>query len=354
MSNHLKIWWERRKAKHYLKSHWHLIADIVLALIILGLIISLVVINYSSKQKVNTNSVDHVAKDFATTTSEVLTIKTSVNSDNIYSGKPVNLHLSLENNSDSAITAISLVPTFLSNSFTISKIESNNASSSLKIKSNKLLLEKLAVGETSEADVIVTINAKEDSPRAIDWLLKATFKAGDQNYKNDYSLNTLKLITDLKVQAAAYYNSQFGDQLGSGPVPPIVGLPTNYWVFFEADDKGNDLNNLVVSAKLASGITLLANNKTLSAGDFNYNDSQKRLTWIVKKVSVASGRYQVGFEVQLLPNETQLGTNPLLVTNISYSAIDAYTGESLSGKLPDINTELPLDTINQGQGKVIK
>jgi len=342
MSNHLKAWWERRKAKHYLKSHWHLFADIALATIILCLIIGLIVITQTAKQKVDTTPVEHVSKITATKPDESLVVKTEINKINIRSGESITLHLNLKNSSNKDITNIVLRPEFLSNSFSIVKIENN-----------KLSIAKLAAGASSESDVLVVINVKAGSPRAVNWSLKATYDIDGQNYNNSYDLNSLKLITDLKITAAAYYNSQQGDQLGSGPIPPMLGLPTNYWIFFEVSDNDNDLNNLTISAKLPEGVTL-TNHKTLSAGEFNYDESQKRITWTVKKVNIDDTHYQVGFEVQLLPLTKQVGLSPLLLTNVSYLVTDAYTSEKLSGKLPYIDTSLPLDVINKGQGQVVK
>lgn len=352
MSNHLKIWWERRKAKHYLKSHWHLFADITFLLIILILIIRLIIISQQTEQKIDTTSVPHIPKITTTTTSEALAVESEIAKTNIYSGKSFDLHLNLKNNGNQNITEVRLIPTFINNGFTLAKVQNNNASSSIIIKNNSLLIKKISVGETIEADISVTINAKDNSAREINWFLKAAYN-DDQDRSSSYKLSSLKLITDLKIKSAAYYNSALGDQLGSGPIPPTVGLPTNYWVFFEIDNKGNDLSNVTVSAKLPESVTL-SNKKTLSAGEFSYNESQRRITWTVKKASVSNDNYQLGFEVQLLPTEKQIGLKPLLVSNISYLATDAYTGERLGGKLPYIDTDLPLDTINQGQGKVVK
>ena len=217
----------------------------------------------------------------------------------------------------------------------------------------KLILENLAAGETQEADIWLTVKAVSGSTRKIIWSLKAKYQEAGSDYINDFSLKDLKLITDLKIKAEAYYNSPLGDQLGSGPVPPIVGFPTNYWIFFEVDNSGNDLSGVSVNAKLPEGVTL-ASRKTLSAGEFNYDESQKRLTWTIKSAPQNNGLYQVGFEVQLIATASQVNTNPLLVSNISYLATDAYTGEKLSGSLTPLDTQLPLDTINRGQGVVVK
>ena len=352
MSNHLKNWWQKRKTEHYLKSHWHLFVDAFLLLIILGLVINIIIIK-TNKPVVDTTPVEHVSKIITGTSTDYLIVETDIKKDNIYSNQEFALHLNLENKGGVDISNLNLVPTFLSNSFSVSKIENKTESSNLQIKGSKIILEKLGAGEKVGVDLLVTLNIKKDSPRLVSWFLKTSYLENDKSYSKNYNLNSLKVITNLKVFANAYYHSKQGDQLGSGPIPPLVGLPTNYWVFFEINNQGNDLSNLTISARLPEGVTLTAA-KTLSAGDFTYDESQKRITWTVKKAAINNGDYHAGFEIQLLPTEKQIGFEPLLLTNISYIATDSYTGEKLSGRLSNINTNLPLDDINHGQGKVLE
>ena len=350
MTSGLKRWWRTRHAKHYLNNYWHLIADIVLVSFVLELLIALIAIHLYSIPQIDTSVVKHIPKDNITdATSAPLIVKTEITKSNIYLGRAVELKINLENNSQNPINNLAL--SFrLNNNFAVSKIENNATSTNVKIIGDKIVLENLASGENRDISIMVTLSGSS-ALREINWFLRTSYQESGKDHLNDYLLTNLKLITNLKVKATAYYNSPLGDQLGSGPIPPVVGLPTNYWVFFEVDNEGNDLSGLAVSAKLAEGVTL-SNNKTLSAGEFTYNEGQKRLTWLVKEAKVKNGLYQIGFEVQLTPSAKQIDTEPLLVSNISYLATDAYTGEKLSGKLPQVNTELPLDTINQSQGKV--
>jgi len=351
----LKKWWRVRHAKHYLNHHWHLITDIILLMIIVGLCLTLITIHYYPQPKIDNQPINHLDKSLLATTTAAgsLLVKSTTVKNNIYSGETFIVKINLENNGEDDINDLVLSPQFTSKSFSINKLENTEASSSLTVKGRKLLLAKLAAGETAEFSLKVTLNNEIDSPRSITWFANASYQEAGKSYVSNYDFPDLKLITDLKLEAVAYYNSPLGDQLGSGPIPPSLGLPTNYWIFFEVNNHGNDLANLAVSAKLPEGVTL-SNHKTLSAGEFNYNESQKRLTWTVSNVSVKNDLYQIGFEVELLPLAKQLNTSPLLVDNISYLATDAYTGEKLSGKLAAVDTTLPQDVINKGQGVVIK
>ncbi len=353
MFNHLKNWWQIRKAKHYLKSHRHLLVDIFLLLVIIGLMVYLVIIKNIPQPKVDAVSVGHISKITIGTSKESLIVKSELDSVNINSGESFIVHLSLESNSKYPVSGISLTPSFKNRDFSVSHITNKTSSSTLIIKDNKLILDQLLPGQKLESDISIIIKAKSGSIRYVDWFLKTAFTERGISYNKDYDVDSLKLITNLKINVNAYYHSRQGDQLGSGPIPPMVGLPTNYWVFFEVDNQGNGLNNLTVSAKLPDSVTL-SSRKTLSAGEFSYDESQKRITWKVDKTTIGNGRYQSGFEIQLFPTTKQIGLEPLLLTNISYVATDSYTGERLSGKLPSIDTDLPYDVINKGQGKVLE
>lgn len=352
MPNYLKTWWLKRQAKQYAKKHWHLFADIFFIVTTFILAIVLIVIKQTPIQKVDTTPVVHIVKNLATST-EPLKIVEKINKTNICSGKDFSWQLVVRNEGSLELSNISLTPSFLNSNFFIGSLENNSTSSSTKINNNKIVIEKMAPGEIIELDLSSIIRAKNKTPRYIDWSLKIAYEENNQTRFSSHSLERLKIITDLKVKAAAYYHSVLGDQLGSGPIPPMVGLPTNYWIFFEIDNQGNNLNNLVVSAKLPEAVTL-SSGKTLSSGELDYDETQKRITWSVRKTEINNGRYQAGFEVQLLPTVKQIGLEPLLLTNISYIATDAYTNEKLSGKISSINSNLPLDVINQGQGEVIE
>lgn len=353
MFNFFKKWWRKRQLNHYLKSRWHLFTDAVLVLMIIGFVINLIVIETRSKPKVDTTPVGHATKVEGSVTAKSLVVKSDISKSNIYAGRSFDVNLVIENQGVSDLTDINLTPSFVSDYFTVSKLENNTIPSDIQVKNNAIIISKLSAGKKIVVDLSVTVSAKANSPRLVSWLFKTVYTENNQKYSTSNDLADLKLVTNLSLGAEAYYNSQLGDQLGSGPIPPMVGLPTNYWIFFEAENQGNDLSNLVVTAKLPEAVTL-SNDRTLSAGDFTYNESQRRVSWTVKKVGIDGDRYQVGFEVQLLPTDKQIDLKPLLLTNISYLATDAYTGEKLSGKLPDIDTELTFDSINKGQGVVVK
>jgi hypothetical protein len=162
----------------------------------------------------------------------------------------------------------------------------------------------------------------------------------------------LKFLSDLQIGSKGLYYSAQGDQLGVGPIPPVVDVPTHYWIFWEINNLGNDLKNLSVSADLPSRVGW-TEQKSLVAGNIRYGEISRKVVWTVEDVASSGGNYRVGFEISLIPSRADLGKVPPLVTNIRYSATDIFAGEEISGTLPDINANLKDDPTASGKGSVV-
>lgn len=353
MKNLLKRWWKLRLDRYYLKTRWYLIVDLVLATILLTLLLVFFYLHYQKPINVDTTPVNHTEKEGIVTSDNSLVIESEVDKSNIYSEKEFKLKIKVTNVSNTDLTDIDLALLLNNNKFSLSRIKSLSPESSFKVSGRKILLDNLSAGNSQEIQLSLLLKNLPDSPRLITWKVNGSYQETNLKKEVSYELPTLKLISALNVKATAYYNSPQGDQLGSGPIPPQVLMPTNYWVFFNLENIGNKLGNLEVTAKLGDNV-VFDNNKTLSAGDLNYNNKTRELSWQIKNVEAVSDSYQVGFELQLIPSEKQVGLVPSLLTNLSFVAEDLYTQEKISGKLPLVDTTLPSDPINKGQGVVVK
>lgn len=176
--------------------------------------------------------------------------------------------------------------------------------------------------------------------------------AGEQISREIYS-NSLKFLSDLSVSSKAVYYSTQGDQLGIGPLPPIVDVPTRYWIFWEVDNIGNRLENLSVSAVLPDNV-YWTDQKSLVAGKVRYGETTKKVVWNVDEIASKDGEYRAGFEIELIPVVADTGRVVDILKDIKFSAFDAFAGKEISGDLPTLNTDLKDDGIASGQGKVLK
>ena len=353
MKNLLKRWWKMRLDRYYLKTRWYLIVDLVLATILLTLLLVFFYLHYQKPVTVDTTPVSHTEKEETIIPGNSLIIESEVDKSNIYSEKEFKLKIKVTNVSKTDLTNIDLALLLNNNKFSLSRIKSLSPEASFKVSGRKILLDTLPAGNSQEIWLSLLLKNLPDSPRLIAWKVSGSYQEVNLKKEVSYELPALKLISALSVKAEAYYNSPQGDQLGIGPIPPQVLMPTNYWVFFNLENIGNKLGDLEVSAKLGDNVSF-DNTKSLSAGDLIYNAKTRELSWQVKNVEAVSDSYQVGFELQLIPSEKQVGSAPNLLNNLFFVAEDLYTQEKISGKLPLVDTTLPLDPVNKGQGVVVK
>ena len=165
------------------------------------------------------------------------------------------------------------------------------------------------------------------------------------------SSSRAKICSNLSVKSVGYYYSPQGDQLGTGPVPPIVDIPTDYWIFWEFDNFGNNLSSFFMSADLPKGL-VWTNNKSVLEGNLQYGEISRRVIWTVDNIVNQGGKYEAKFEIGLIPEEKDLGKVLDLLNNIQFSAQDSFCGSKISGSKENINSDLKDDNFVNGKGKV--
>ncbi len=342
--------WQSRRERFYKKNRWHLILDFSLATIIILLVASLISLK---AYQPNANwfwSGTTPTKSAIDLNNPPLIFNVSVASSSVRLTQAVELKVNLKNDSDFLIQNIKTDLVLATKNFSLNKIEASVPNSDIKISNRQIDFGSLGASAAKTITLKVYFNTYDEAERVINWQVQNSYSVEGQTIKEALNLPDLKLASELIAKAVAYYNSPQGDQLGSGPLPPLVGLPTNYWVFFDVKSNG-DFKNLVFSAKLPLGVELTGERSLLS-GDFKYNASSRQIIWTVPELKNQSDSYRVGFEIQLIPDSSQLGKNIPLITNISYYAQDTLVNEESAAELYDLSTNLDFDRLNKGQGKV--
>jgi hypothetical protein len=182
-------------------------------------------------------------------------------------------------------------------------------------------------------------------------LLKVTasYSSGNQIASESFTSNEVAVPASLSISAAAYYYSRQGDQLGIGPIPPIVGIPTRYWILIDGKANGN-LSDFALTAYLPQGVSFTGN-KTMIAGHINYNEAARQIIWQVGNLTDGEA-VNCGFEVEIIPESFQVGRVPLLIGKISYSGYDQSAQTIISGTAAEIDASLPQDKLAHGDGIV--
>jgi hypothetical protein len=356
MLRRIKKYFNRRFNRFYRRSRIYLIIDIVLIAVVF-ILAALLLRLYAYQPEISiTPWSKPPQKQEIDLNNPPLDLNLSVVSQNIYWQEGVNLTVRLKNNGKYTIKDIKLSLVSQSEDFPLSRLEfSSLQKTSLfgtEIKGFNLYLDELVPGTDREVNLLVYFQRKNPNSRIISWRLDSEYIVLNQGIKESFLLDDLKVASELSAQAAAYYNSPQGDQLGAGPFPPIVFFPTNFWVFFRLDVPA-DFRNFVMSARLADNVEF-TDNSSLLEGKLSYNSDTHQIIWQVEKMEKDNNNnYQAGFEIELIPQENQVGSYAELLTNIKFQAVDYFTNLPVGGTLSNIDTSLDYDTINTNEGLVL-
>jgi len=348
--------WRRRWEKLYRRNRWHLSVDIALIMAILVLVAAVVSLHFY-QPNLNWPAWTGIRHQLVDVSNPPVQLQAET-ADRFFKFKePVVLQINFNNAGKTAaddvnLTFKSLVPDFIITQVRLGSGASSVDPANIKITDSAVIIKEIGGDSRGTLSLEVYFQGEpESAQRTLSWEVLSEYTLGSQIIKQPLALPALKLASELKVKSSAYYNSPQGDQLGLGPIPPLVGLPTSYWIFWEARSFG-DFQDFVCSAKLPAGVELTPNQAIL-AGDLKYNPDSRQLIWTLKNIAHQADSYRAGFEIQLTPAASQAGQVLPLLADLKYYAQDTASGAEVAGELAAPDTNLKDDRINQGQGQVL-
>lgn len=219
-------------------------------------------------------------------------------------------------------------------------------------------LAKLAPGDEGSIDVQLQLT---DAP----------FTLSDRNYGVDISAeakvakigdlasgrivksakNVLSLNSDVACTIEARYFNDDEIAVGSGPVPPKVGSPTTYRIFWSIKNTLHELTNLAIRFPLAAHVRY-GERVQASAGETRYSSSSSTVTWTLNRlpqgVTTANGEFDLIFE----PSEDDAGKVVPLTGALSCESMDAAAGGVIVQGVEPLTTNLDGDPQAEGRGTV--
>lgn len=183
---------------------------------------------------------------------------------------------------------------------------------------------------------------------------EAEYNHVEQYYQDDYYISS-----QLTVLAYARYYTPEGEQLGRGPLPPLVGESTKYWVFFRLDNTTTLVKDVSVTGILPTYVRYTGRYTTNDGNELAYNDEVRQLEWTVNSVQKYTGHdtipIGVGFEVEVIPEGLHEGSYVPLITNIEGHGVDTYSGDSIYYSALNVTTHLLQDdkgSLKSGRAEV--
>lgn len=162
----------------------------------------------------------------------------------------------------------------------------------------------------------------------------------------------IDLDSDAVFRAFARYYEDDGIQLGSGPLPPKVGEPTVYRVYWVIENSLHELTNLTVETVLPQGARWPGTDRLVEAGELTFDESGRKATWRLNRMPTSVDRLTATFDVEFVPEFEDVGRIAEITDDIRFEALDRETESVILITERPIDTSLPADDQAAGKGTV--
>ena len=151
---------------------------------------------------------------------------------------------------------------------------------------------------------------------------------------------TVILPTTIEFRASAKYYTAEGEQLGFGPLPPVAGQATRYWLFIEVGNFYHDLAQVLVTAKLPANVSLTGKYSVSWGENITFGNDGKEINWLVGDLSTSDNQKDLGaaIEVEVIPNNSQIGQAAVLLDQLTISALDKIVNKEIKQTRPAITS----------------
>lgn len=183
--------------------------------------------------------------------------------------------------------------------------------------------------------------------------LRAQIAGITSEFNNETLAPELPLGTALRVSGEARYYTAEGDQLGRGPLPPLVGKQTKYALLLHVVNSIADAENVRLTATIPNGIEWTGKTSVSRGQEISYDPRTRRISWSMRTfpaLSELSAFVEVGFT----PTETLRGQTVPLLQNIIVEGTDTVLNESLRASAPALTSALTVDTLAQSASTAVR
>lgn len=222
---------------------------------------------------------------------------------------------------------------------------------------NFRILDNQLIGEVvnqSTSSLTVDWQLADYQPKAerqVKIICQLQAKLGSQTWQEPSQEFVFKKSGTVQATAGAYFYTKEGDQVGIGPLPPIVGLPTSYLVTWTLDNDGGDLTDVQLAAQLADGVTWQGE-AGLTGGNITYDAANRKVNWRIAAWPEAATQKQASFYIAINPTKDMVGRIVPLMKSGQWRATDSWAEKTWQGSLTALSSNLDYDSRSKGQGQV--
>ncbi len=216
---------------------------------------------------------------------------------------------------------------------------------------------RLNPGETRTITLTIPIHSVPEGGSDVMLRLEPRVSAKSAQFEGTFEATTnvpsLAIGTRLLFEAESRYYTDEGDQLGRGPLPPVVGKETKYALILRVRNTTSAIENLHVTAALPSGVTWTGKTSVSRGKEISYNPSNRTVSWSLPTMAPHDS-VSLYLEVAVTPTEADRGQVPLLLTGLQAKAHDTFIQKDLFSEIKALDARLPHDERAGIKGVVVQ
>lgn len=151
-----------------------------------------------------------------------------------------------------------------------------------------------------------------------------------------------KIAGKISLNAQTFFRESFSGFVSKGALPPKVNAPVNFTVRWAIANYAADVKDAEVKVYLRPGVKWTGNVKSNIGVMPVYNERTQEIIWSVGKILATKGvigsPVETIFQIEAVPNITQISQEMPLVGEATIKANDEFTGLQLVGSAREITT----------------
>ncbi len=277
-------------------------------------------------------------------------------------GEAANLLLSITNDGTVDLVNVKIITPIPQSIIDVNKLKDQggvyNDGQFILDKNSQDQLQNIKVGETKIVSITIPIRDIPSGGNNIKLSLTPKIEAGipdiiNSKYTASNESSELKIGGQMIFTGETRYYTDEGDQLGRGSLPPKVGKETKYWALLNISNTTSKFEKIELSAQLPNYVSWTGKTSVSHGRDVSYNESSHKISWSLPSLS-SYEKAGVYVELSITPEETQRGTTPLILQNISISGRDSYIGKELNKRINNLDISLISDEIGRTKGFIVQ
>lgn len=273
-------------------------------------------------------------------------------------GDSLEYKVKFQNNSNTSATGVNIIATINSKVLDLQTLQSEggtvNGNTIMWNAASVPTLESLGPNEAGEVTFRVKIKnpAVKDSSKELTVISSVKIKANEYEAYFPGDDLTVKISSPIAMTAAVDF--------ASGELPPKVGKPTQFKINIALVNSSNDFKDGLFTAFLPGGANVYVSGSVIAseANNFQFDSATGKITWKVGKLDAYTGKFSearaLEFEVKLQPSLSQVGSSPVLIKDMIFTAEDTFTGLPGQLKAEALSTSDLQNQDGYSKGRVVK